>query len=116
MRIESSDQIEGIPLARIRSMFRRAGLESTLTLDFVGQQLELTKQDAQRLVTGLRTAGFIKPVRLRTGFPSDRRQWHLTDEGVRLRCVSNSHGSVAATFPALVGQREPYRCHQRGCA
>ena len=85
MRIESSDQIEGIPLARIRSMFRRAGLESTLTLDFVGQQLELTKQDAKRLVTGLRTAGFIKPARLRAGFPSDRRQWHLTDEGVRLR-------------------------------
>jgi hypothetical protein len=42
----------------------------TLTLDLVGQQLELTKQHSQRLVTGLRTAGFIKPVRLRAGFPS----------------------------------------------
>ena len=65
MRIESSEQIEGIPLTRIRSMFRSAGLESTLTLDFVGQQLELTKQHAQRLVTGLRTAGLIEPVRRR---------------------------------------------------
>jgi len=102
MRIESSDQIEGIPLARIRSMFRRAGLESTLTLDFVGQQLELTKQDAQRLVTGLRTAGFIKPVRLRTGFPSDRRQWHLTDEGVRLRCATAAKPLHRATAACLL--------------
>ena len=102
MWIESSEQIEGIPLVRIRSMFRSAGLRSTLTLDFVGQQLELTKQHAQRLVTGLRTAGFIEPVRRRAGFPSGGRQWSLTDEGVRLRCATAAKPLHRATAECLL--------------
>jgi hypothetical protein len=102
MRIESSEQIEGIPLARIRSMFRRAGLESTFTLDFVGQQLELTKQHAQRLVAGLRTAGLIEPVRAE--FPSGGRQWSLTDEGVRLRCATAAKPLHRATTEDLLAK------------
>jgi len=104
MRIESSEQIEGIPLTRIRSMFRSAGLESTLTLDFVGQQLELTKQHAQRLVTALRTAGFIEPVRLRARFPNDGRQWSLTEEGVRLRCATAAKPLRRATAEGLLAK------------
>ena len=102
MRIESSEQIEGIPLTRIRGMFRSAGLGSTLTLDFVREQLELTPQHAQRLVTGLWKAGFVEPVRLRAGFPIGRKQWSLTDEGVRLRCATAAKPLHRATAEGLL--------------
>src|SRR5271157_2879131 len=88
MRIESSERIEDIAMTRIRSMFRSAGLESTLTLDFVREQLDLTKQHAERLVTALRNAGLIEPMRPAAGLPSAGRQWRLTDEGVRFRCAT----------------------------
>jgi hypothetical protein len=69
----------------------------TLTLDLVGQQLELTKQHSQRLVTGLRTAGFIKPVRLRAGFPSSGASLtKVFASGVRRRpslCTPEGNGA-----------------------
>lgn len=104
MRIESSEQIEGIPLTRIRSLFRRAGLDSTLTLDFVREELDLTKQHAQRLVTALRKAGLINPAPPAAGFQSAGRQWQLTAEGVRFRCATAAKPLHRATAEDLIAE------------
>jgi hypothetical protein len=82
MQIDSRATIEGVPVTVIRMLFRRAGLEGTLTAGFVRDTIHVSEPEAEALLQASMKAGFLK--REKDG------RWHLTTSGIRLR------GSTAA--------------------
>jgi predicted nucleotidyltransferase len=79
MRIDAQAKLGGISLTKIRALFRRAGLDSVVSLDFVRDELKLSTLKADRLVLALVKAGFLK---------EEADQWHLTEAGIRLRAAT----------------------------
>jgi hypothetical protein len=88
VQIQASDEVEGVPLLKVRAVFRQAGLDGILSTGFVSRQLQLTKPEADRLLTALREMGLLAPVRARQGAGVTEDEWHLTDDGIRLRAAS----------------------------
>lgn len=82
MQIDSRATIEGVPLTVIRTLFRRAGLEGALTVDFVRGTLHMSEPKAEALLEASMKAGFLKREK--------GSRWQLTTAGIRLR------GSTAA--------------------
>ncbi len=79
MRIDAQAKLEGVLLTEIRALFRRAGLDSVVSLGFIRDELKLSRLKADRLVLALVKAGFIK---------KGVGPWHLTDSGIRLRAAT----------------------------
>jgi hypothetical protein len=82
MQIDSRATIEGVPVTVIRTLFRRAGLEGTLTAGFVRDTIHVSEPEAEALLQASMKAGFLR--REKDG------RCHLTTSGIRLR------GSTAA--------------------
>lgn len=82
MQIDSRATIEGVPVTAIRTLFRRAGLEGTLTAGFLRDILRVSEAKAGDLLRAFMKAGFLKPEK--------GGRWELTTAGIRLR------GSTAA--------------------
>src|SRR5437667_8168602 len=79
MRIDAQAKLEGILLTEIRALFRRAGLDSVVSLGLIQDELKLSRLKADRLVLALVKAGFMK---------KGAGQWHLTETGIRLRAAT----------------------------
>src|SRR5437764_8631193 len=77
MQIDSQATIEDVPVTVIRTLFRRAGLEGTLTAGFVCDTLHVSEPKAATLHWAFVTAGLLE--REKNG------SWHLTTAGIRLR-------------------------------
>jgi hypothetical protein len=54
MRIDTSEQLEGIPLPEIRAAFREVGLDGVILTDFIHRRFRLSKAQADRLIASLR--------------------------------------------------------------
>lgn len=65
MQIQTIDEIEGVPLQKIRALFRRAGWEGVVSANFVRRQLRLTKSKTDRVIAALRRKGLLEPIRAR---------------------------------------------------
>ena len=72
MQIDSRATIEGVPLTVIRTLFRRAGLEGALTVDFVRGTLHMSEPKAEALLEASMKAGFLSERRVAVG--SSRQQ------------------------------------------
>ena len=78
MQIDVNAEVGGIKLLSIRKLFRSAGLPSTGSVDFIREELKLSKPKAENLVRALVRAGFLNSKRA-------ANTWELTTEGIRLR-------------------------------
>jgi predicted nucleotidyltransferase len=67
-------------MIRIRDLLRKRGLESSITLRFVCDELELTQTQGTGFLSSLEQAGYV--VLHKNGV------WELTAEGVRLRAAN----------------------------
>ena len=85
MQIQTTDEVEGVPLLKIRALFRQAGLEGILSADLIRRQLQLTKPEADRLIAALRRMGFLEPIRARQTAKGAEDEWQLSKNGIRLR-------------------------------
>lgn len=95
MEIQTTDEIEGVPLLKIRALFRKAGLDGVVSAEFVRRQLNLTRSKTDRLIAALRRIGFLEPIRARRSVNGAEDEWRLSKNGIRLR------GATAAkTTPA----------------
>ncbi len=88
MRIDSSDELEGVPLSEIRSAFREVGLDATISTDFVRRRFRLSKRRAERLIAALRRLRLLKPIPTRRTGQRATGEWLLTDQGIRLRAAT----------------------------
>jgi hypothetical protein len=79
MLIDSNACIAGIPVIRIRHLFRQAGLRGILNIEFVRETLGLTDAKAKRLCAALAKTGFLEPQ------SCSKAIWNLTKDGIRLR-------------------------------
>jgi hypothetical protein len=93
MRIDAQAKLGGIPLTEIRALFRRAGLNSVVSLSFVRDELKLSRLKADRLVLALAKAGFLK---------EEADEWHLTEAGIRLRAATAAKPLYRSTADRLV--------------
>jgi hypothetical protein len=94
MQINSNTKIEDIPLVRIRSLFRQAGLGGSLSVEFVCQELSLTNSKATRLLRALTVEGFLT---------ADNKAWSLTKEGIRMRGATAAKPLHRQTADRLLG-------------
>ncbi len=85
MQIQTTDEVEGVPLLKIRALFRQAGLEGILSAALIRRQLQLTKPEADRLIAALRRMGFLEPIRARQTAKGAEDEWQLSKNGIRLR-------------------------------
>jgi hypothetical protein len=85
MRINPGDEIAGIPLVAIRSLFREIGLDGFASADFIGRRLGLNESQTERLIAGLRSLGLLKSISTREAGRLGQDVWALTDDGIRLR-------------------------------
>ena len=85
MQIRAIDEIEGVPLVSIRTLFRRAGLDGILSSEFVARNLGITRPKTARLIQALERRDFLVAVGDRTGSGERTFAWQLTKEGIRLR-------------------------------
>lgn len=85
MQIQTTDEIEGVPLLKIRALFRQAGLDGVVSADFVRRQLNLSRLKTDRLITALRRMGFLEPIQARRRVNTATDEWQLSKNGVRLR-------------------------------
>lgn len=79
MQIDSRAAIEGVSLVDIRSLFRDAGLDGTVSVGLVRERLKLSRSKSDRLLRELVRAGFLN---------REKDCWLLTKEGVRLRAAT----------------------------
>lgn len=94
MQIDSHATIEGVPVTVIRKLFRRAGLESTLTVEFVRGTLHVSESEAAALLRASVRTGFLK--REKAG------RWHLTTAGIRLRGATAAKPLIRRTAERLL--------------
>jgi hypothetical protein len=88
MRIDSSDELEGIPLPEIRAAFREVGLDGIISTDFFRRRFRLSKARADRLIASLRRLKLLKPIPARRSGQAAPGDWLLTDQGIRLRAAT----------------------------
>jgi len=85
VQIQTTDEIEGVPLLKIRALFRQAGLDGVVSADLVRHQLNLTKSKTGRVIAALRRMGFLEPIRTGRGVKPAENEWQLSKNGIRLR-------------------------------
>jgi hypothetical protein len=85
VQIQTNDEIEGVPLLKIRALFRQAGLDGVVSADFVRRQLNFSRLKTDRLITALRRMGFLEPIQARRRVNTATDEWQLSKNGVRLR-------------------------------
>ena len=78
----------------IRKLFRRAGLEGTLTVEFVRGSLHVSEPEATALLRASAKAGFLN--REKGG------RWHLSTAGIRLRGATAAKPLIRRTAERLL--------------
>ena len=102
MRIDSSEQLEGVPLPEIRAAFREVGLDCVISTDFIRRRFHLSKTQADRLIATLRRLKFLKPISTRRSGQAATGDWLLTDQGIRLRAATAAKPIRRATADRLL--------------
>lgn len=82
MQIQTIDEIEGVPLQKIRALFRQAGLDGVVSANFVRRQLRLRKSKTERVIAALRRKGFLEPIRARRSVKGPQNKWQLSKNGI----------------------------------
>jgi hypothetical protein len=88
MRIDSSNELEGVALPEIRAAFRELGLDGIISTDFIRQRFRLSKPRAERLIAALQGLRLVKPIPTRRPRHRATGEWLLTDQGIRLRAAT----------------------------
>jgi predicted nucleotidyltransferase len=95
MQIDVNAEVVGTKLLLIRELFRRAGLQSTVSVDFIREELKLSRPMAKSLAQALVRAGFLKRKRV-------SNDWELTPEGIRLRAGTAAKPLRRSTADSLL--------------
>lgn len=102
MRIDSSEQLEGVPLPEVRAAFHEVGLDGVISTDFIRRRFHLSKARADRLIATLRRLKFLKPISARRPGKAAPSHWLLTKQGIRLRAATAAQPIRRATADRLL--------------
>jgi hypothetical protein len=85
LQIQTTDEVEGVPLPKIRALFLQAGLDGTISRELVRLKLKLSRSKTDRLIAALCDLGFLTPPRIGPKVKVTEGLWRLTKQGIRLR-------------------------------
>ena len=110
MQIHTTDEVEGVPLLKIRALFLQAGLDGTVSRDLVRLKLKLSRSKTDRLIATLCDLGFLTPLRTRPKFKVTEGLWRLTKQGIRLRGATAAKPLRRATADRLLSELLEAHC------